>query len=219
MNLNTAIQQINADAADLDSRIASRKEKREDLSSKLSAVQVAIGAVVAEVDRVRADLSTAYSSGDPFALAEARKQVASASDKAAQGAGLEIEAQALQSAIASIDAECVALGQQLRECAAQAKTVRLSRVRELAADLSSRQRQAAQAFAMVSADAAVLSVLAHGAGGADLEFGPTNLPPFDMQSVGAGFLDRARFVVDPGALVQGRLDAILATLRSEGFEV
>ena len=218
MNAN-AIQQVAADAADINNQIKARHDKRESLHAQLAQIQATRSATVSVIDQARADLTDAYSRDNADAITEARKRVASASEGAATSAGLEIEAQALQSAIASIDAECSALCLRLSECADREKAIRLARVREMASDLSIRQQKAAQAIAAVAADAAALSMLARQAGAGGAEFGPINLMPFDIQHVGPGFVDRGRFAVDPGAMIQQRLDANMASLSREGFWV
>lgn len=217
--MNQALKAITSEAAEINSRAAGLNSHRAELTERINAITTDRDARSIESAEARKALADAFASNDADAITEARKRVASASAKATEGDDVEIELQALQAAISSIEDDLAVMTQEMRTLAEREKALLLVRVRELAEDIPLQQKQAVETNCAVFAKAAALSKIASDAGGGPTQFGPMVLPAMLVQAVGTNWSERAAIRIDPTPMIESsRLDA-LAVLRAEGFRV
>jgi chromosome segregation ATPase len=222
MTISQDLSNLRAEAASIQAKARQIHERRSALASKLATITALLTSAAEAAASARAALTAAMTAealgaGTQEATAEARNRLASASEKVGEGHPSEIEAEALQAAISTLDAELTELSTASALLVEKERELVRRRLDEMAADAQRRHKDAAEQLALAIAEETALSHLAEECGCSAALYAPYELPNITLQSVGPGRIERPLFTLQPRVLLPGARDAAVGRLRSEGF--
>lgn len=224
MNQSRAIDEQRARAAaitDAQEQINRLRQSRAGLAEQLALIEGRTGEADAEDSAAAAALSAAITA---HALGEADIEAVDAARARSRRAAVTLaalsaqrsEAQALRASISSLEDRGASLAQRILTLEAQGLEVTGQRLRELGADLHSRQRILGQQLAALVAEGRALQAIADRAGvHGNFAVPYLHMPTLIMDALGGG----DRIVIDVNSRIGGAVDELAATLRAEGFKV
>lgn len=223
--INPTMTAILADEVRIAEQSAAKAQRIAELRTRLAGVRAKVAeqaaAHAAPTEQARAALQAAILAGDDAAVEEARSEAEAAARRPAPGNALEIEALALQEAIAQVEAEQSELSRSREALAPRMKAALLARLEAEGADLSGELERNARALMGTYAKARALSELFEAAGGGAGRFGPNIMEPLRLLNVGADRATTGRLYVTAvlvDALPAAR-NAAQTKLRAEGFRL
>lgn len=222
MTISKDLSDLRAEAANLEAKSRQIHERRAALAAKLATITALLTSTAEAAASARTALTAAMTAealgtGTQQATAEARNRLASASERVSEGHPGEIEAEALQAAISTLDAELTELSRASALLVDRERGLVKRRLDEMAADAQRRHKDAAEQLALAIAEETALSHLAEECGCPAAMYAPYELPNITLQSVGLGRMDRPLFTLQPRVLMPAARSAAVTRLRSEGF--
>ncbi|WP_397535129.1 hypothetical protein [Roseateles sp.] len=210
-----AIKTLRADEAALAQRAASLRQRRDLLAARQHELSDQLTAIKTQQTASADLLADALAADDAEAIAKARKSLASASAGAVEAQTLTGEIQALQVAIAKLEADMVAVEERRRSLFGRERAAVVAFADDMAGPVVAKCRAAASQLGEALAELATLSELAQAANGQPHRFCGVLPPSLDLVPVGLDRTEPLRVLV--ATQLQAARERLRVILADAGF--